>query len=332
MPSFRDPVSRALARTHTSRTGLVVGVWAGGDEIGLWHRGELPAGPASIFEIGSITKVFTGTLLADMAQEGVVGIGDRVSLHLPPGIEMPSRGREITLADLASHRSGLPGLPRGLLLPALTARRRNPYADWDAARLEAAIPRTRPRREPEKRFGYSNYGVGLLGHLLARRAGTSYDELVRRRICIPLGLHDTGTSVDRGRLAAGHGRGGRPTPHWELAALAGAGGLRSTATDLLAFLRLHAATASGAALAVAARETQRPRTKLGRGHVGLGWWIFPPGRRIPFRLLAHEGGTGGFRSFACLAPAADIGIVVLANQARPVGRLGLRVLRAATGR
>ncbi len=233
-------VSRALARKHISRTGLVVGVWTGGNEVDLWHRGELPAGPASIFEIGSITKVFTGTLLADMAQEGLVGLGDRVSLHLPPGVEMPSRGREITLTDLASHRSGLPAVPRSLLLKALMTRGRDPYADWDAARLEAAIPRTRPRREPEKRFGYSNYAVGLLGHLLARRAATSYDELVRRRICTPLGLRDTGTSVDGGRLATGHKRGGRETPHWQLAALDGAGGLRSTATDLLGFLRLHA--------------------------------------------------------------------------------------------
>lgn len=308
-----------------------MGVWTGANEVDLWHRGELPAGPASIFEIGSITKVFTGTLLADMAEEGLVGLGDRVSLHLPPGVEMPSRGREITLTDLASHRSGLPAVPRSLLLKALMTRGRDPYTDWDAARLEAAIPRTRPRREPEKRFGYSNYAVGLLGHLLARRAGTSYDELVRRRICTPLGLRDTGTSVDGGRLATGHKSGGRETPYWHFAALDGAGGLRSTATDLLGFLRLHA-DRTDARLAVAARETQRPRTKVARGHVGLGWMIFPPSRALPFDMLVHEGGTGGFRSFAGLAPGERIGVVVLANQARGVGALGRRLLRAVAGR
>jgi serine-type D-Ala-D-Ala carboxypeptidase/endopeptidase len=328
---MQAPVSRALARTHISRTGIVVGVWTGGNEVALWHRGELPDGPASIFEIGSITKVFTGTLLADMAQEGLVGLGDPVSLHLPPGIEMPSRGREITLTDLSSHRSGLPAVPRSLLLNALITRGRDPYADWDTARLEAAIPHTRPRREPEKRFRYSNYAVGLLGHLLARRAGTSYDELVRRRISAPLGLSDTGTEIDDGRLATGHRRNGRETPHWHLAALDGAGGLRSTATDLLCFLRLHA-DPTEAPLAVAARETQRPRTRFGRGHIGLGWMIFPPSRRLPFDMLVHEGGTGGFRSFAGLAPGERIGVVVLANQARGVGGLGLRLLKAATAR
>ena len=309
----------------------MVGVWrADAPEVGLWHRGELPAGPDSIFEIGSVTKVFTATLLTDMARDGLVGIDDPVSRHLPPGLEMPSRGREITLADLSSHRSGLPALPRGMLLPALTTRRGDPYAHLDAATLEAAIPRTRPRRPPEARFRYSNYGVGLLGHLLARRAGTSYDELVQQRICRPLGLRDTGTDVDGGRLATGHKRRGRPTGHWHLAALAGAGGLRSTAADLLGFLRLHA-DCSTSPLALAARETRRARTRAWRLHVGLGWMIAPPGRGIPYELLLHEGGTGGFRSFAAVAPSASVGVVVLANDTRPVGRLGLRVMRAALG-
>jgi D-alanyl-D-alanine-carboxypeptidase/D-alanyl-D-alanine-endopeptidase len=327
-----DPVGRTLERGHVSRTGIVVGVWRGGDQIGLWHRGELPAGPESLFEIGSITKVFTATLLADMAREGLVGIDDRVSLHLPPGVEMPLRGREITLADLSSHRSGLPALPKGLLVPALTTRRRGPYADWDAARLEAAIPRTRPRREPEKRFRYSNYGLGLLGYVLARRAGISYDELLRQRIAGPLGRQDTGTALDGGRLAGPHRISGRETSHWHFDALAGAGALRSTARDLLAFLRLHADRSSDGPLAVAARETQRPRTRLGRGHIGLGWMILPPVRRFPFELLMHEGGTGGFRSFAGRVPDRELGVVVLTNQARAVGRLGLRLLRAAAGR
>jgi D-alanyl-D-alanine-carboxypeptidase/D-alanyl-D-alanine-endopeptidase len=244
---------------------------------------------------------------------------------------MPSRGREITLADLSAHRSGLPALPKGLLVPALTTSRTDPYADWDAARLEAAIPRTRPRREPEKRFRYSNYGVGLLGYLLARRAGMSYDELVQRRIGMPLGLHDTGTALDGGRLATPHRFSGRETSHWHFDALAGAGALRSTARDLLGFLRLHA-DRSERPLAAAARETQRPRAKVGRGHVGLGWMIFPPVRRFPFELLLHDGGTGGFRAFAGLAPERELGVVVLTNQARPVGGLGLRLLRAASRR
>ena len=324
---MRDPVARTLARVRVPRTGLVVSVWRGRDRVDTWHRGHLPAGADTLFEIGSITKVFTATLLTGMTAAGEVDVDDPVQRHLPSGVEMPSRGRDITLADLASHRSGLPALPRGLLVPALTTRRRDPYARWDARRLEAAIPRTHPRRSPGERFRYSNYGVGLLGHALSLRARTSYDELIQQRICAPLGLADTGVSADDGRLAGGHTRRGRPTPHWHLGALAGAGGLRSTARDLVTFLRLHADPPL-TPLALAARETHRPRIRVGRGHVGLGWLILPATRRVPYEVLSHEGGTGGFRSFAAVVPEARVAVVVLSNHARSVGWLGLRLLAA----
>jgi serine-type D-Ala-D-Ala carboxypeptidase/endopeptidase len=312
----------------------VIGVrWRGA--TGFWQRGSLPDGPGTIFEIGSITKTFTATLLADMAREGTVALDDSVRRHLPEGVRLPLRGREITLEDLATHRSGLPGLPKGLLLPALTRDRRDPYARLDEARLTAAIAATRPRREPGRKVVYSNYGMGLLGHVLALRAGTTYEGLVRTRICEPLGLADTWIhtpSSEAGRVAAGHTWGGRSAPPWQLAALAGAGGLRSTAADLLAFLGLHA-PASESPLAAAAAETASARSPWRRLEIGLGWLIVPPGRGLPGRrsrhkLLMHEGGTGGFRSFAGCIPELDAGAVVLANQARSVGRLGLRLLDA----
>ena len=308
----------------------------GGREDGIWHRGRLPDGPRTIFEIGSITKVFTATLLADMAREGLVALDDPVQRWLPEGVRMPQRGRAITLEDLTGHRSGLPGLPKGLLLSATTRDRRDPYAGLGPERLEAAIERTAPRKEPGERFRYSNYAVGLLGHLLARRCGVGYERLVRMRLCEPLGLSDTWVQTplaDRGRVATPHDQWGRETGHWHLAALAGAGGLRSTAADLLAFLALHASREEGG-LAAAARETHRRRGAAGKAGVGLGWMILPAGMRMPWRrlpadVLFHEGGTGGFRSFAAVMPSTGLSVVVLANQARSVTRLGTQVLREA---
>ena len=200
---------------------MVAGALAGGPRV-TGIAGTCRHGPRSIFEIGSITKVFTATLLAEMAREGLVASDDPVQKWLPEGVRMPSRGREITLEDLSTHRSGLPRLPKGLLLSALTRDRGDPYARLDPARLEAAIPVTRPRKAPGERFHYSNYAVGLLGYLLARRAGRSYERLVRTRICEPLGLPDMWVQTpvaDRGawrrRTTGGGARSGTGTsPPW----------------------------------------------------------------------------------------------------------------------
>ena len=318
-----DPV---LSGVRLRRGGVAVGAWDGSETM-TWHAGTLPDGARSIFEIGSITKTFTATLLADMAREGLVSLDDPVERHLPPGWRVPRRGRAITLEDLASHRSGLPRLPKGLLATALTRERRDPYASIDSAWLEAAVARTPPRREPGRRASYSNYGAGLLGYALAHRAGCSYDALARRRICEPLGMRDTGTDVDGGRLAGGHSPLGRPVGHWHFDALAGAGALRSTAADLLAFLRLHAGEPAGP-LAEAAAATHAQRARAGRLAYALGWLILPPRRGLPFRAFFHDGGTGGFRSVAGFVPERRVAVVVLSSEVRGVARIGLRTLKA----
>lgn len=270
----------------------------------------------SVFEIGSITKTFTGLLLADMEREGLVAFDDPVAEHLP--VAPPVTGRPITLEALATHTSGLPRLPSGLLRTAYTRDRKDPYARLD---LLAAIPATRPKREPGGRAVYSNYGMGLLGYALAHRAGMPYGDLVRERITAPLGLAHT--ALDTPGLVQGHTWRGRPTPPWNLADLAGAGGLRSTAADLLAYLALH--SRSDIPLAESARETRRPRAKLHGGRLGLGWLLMPDG------TILHEGGTGGFRAFAGAVPDTGDAVVVLAGQARSAARLGLQLLGERRG-
>ena len=313
------------------RAGLVVGYLAGGEEqvAGYGHTGPATPGdpdtpgPGTIFEIGSITKVFTGLRLADLAAHGVVGLDDPVARHLP----VPE-GWEMTLGDLSSHAAGLGRNPRGTLRSWLRDRR-NPFASLSAEDVHEGLARTRLRRRPGKRARYSNLGAGLLGQALERAAGQPYERLVRERICLPLGMSDTvvvPSAEQAARVAVGHTRRGRPVPPFEVPALPGAGALRSTAADMLRFLKANLDPASTPRAAPLER-IQQPRHRMGRGmQVGLGWLIArSPEPAGP--LLWHNGGTNGFRSFAAVARDRGIAVVVLSNAARSVDRLGLRFVR-----
>jgi serine-type D-Ala-D-Ala carboxypeptidase/endopeptidase len=335
-PDVEPLVAELLVRHAGRHVGVAVGVLS---RERSWVMGSGTAGPDgpsppaanTIFEVGSVTKVFTATLLADMVEEGLVALEDPVQRYLPAGVELPVRGRPITLADLATHTAGLPRLPHGFLLRSVR-HRRNPYAWFTADDLYAGLPATRPRREPGARPRYSNLGYGLLGHALALRAGRSYEQLVQERICRPLGLADTCVSVPataRDRFAQGHSRRGRPVPHWHLPALAGAGALRSTVADLLVLLRLQLGDGDPA-LARAAALTQVPRARHRGAAVGLGWTRWPLSG-TEHELLFHNGGTGGFRSLVAFVPATHTAVVVLSNSTRSVDALGFRILERING-
>jgi CubicO group peptidase (beta-lactamase class C family) len=176
-----------------------------------------------VFEIGSITKVFTTLVLADMARRGEVALDDPVAQYLPADVIMPKRGgRRIALIDLATHTSGLPRRP-GDIAPADWA---NPYADYSIVQLYAFLGRYRLRRDIGAAHLYSNLGMGLLGHALALRAGGDFETLVRKRITAPLGMVDTAMALTPGmrtRLAKGHDAERRPVANWDFDALAGPG-------------------------------------------------------------------------------------------------------------
>jgi CubicO group peptidase (beta-lactamase class C family) len=329
----QDCVEAVLDRHARKHVGIAVGVcWQ--DATWTFARGRVsagrsePPGADTIFEIGSITKVFTAIVLADMEQEGLVALEDPAQRYLPKGVELPVRGRAITLLDLATQTSGLPRLPKGLLWRSLR-QRANPYAGFTSDQFEKAIGRTRLRRAPGEKLRYSNLGFGLLGYLLALRTGTSYEQLVLERICDPLELTDTRISIPAEalpRFADGHNRRGHPVPHWELPALAGAGALRSSVADLLRFLQLQQQEPTSR-LGRAAQTTHEPRAHRGRLTQGLGW-VSLPLRGHPHRVLWHNGGTGGFRSFIGFVKETQTAVAVLSNCSRSVDAVGFRILEA----
>ncbi|MGY0460285.1 serine hydrolase domain-containing protein [Kitasatospora sp. cg17-2] len=298
-----------------------------------------PPGPDTLFEIGSVTKVFTSLALARLTLAGTVTLDDPLAEvladALPAGATVPAKGTEpLALRHLATHTSGLPRLPAGMLLSSLLSPNKpDPYAHCTAETLLAGLGRTRLRATPGRSFRYSNLGAGLLGLALAHRAGVGYGELVRREVCEPLGLADTvlePSPEQTARLAPGHTPGGRPVPAWHLADLAGAGGLRSTAADLAVLLRAQLAvdtaeTPLGPAIALT-REVRHRVNPVAWMHLG---WL---GHRLHARQgghlqIWHNGGTGGYRSFVAFDPERQVGVIVLANTRRSVDTPAVRLLR-----
>ncbi len=268
----------------------------------------------AVFEIGSLTKTLTGALLADMVLNGEVSYDEPVQKFLPADVHLQVRGRPITLLDLATHRSGLPRL--GQFGPA--ADPENPFGSIDAAELYAFLRQFRPERAPEAQFEYSNTGVGLLGHVLARRAGQSYEALLRERLLTPLGMNETGIALRpelEARLVDGWTDVGYPTAHWTLPALAGAGAIRSTLHDMRIYLRalMHPdASRVGRAL----REAAAVKWHGPSGEtVALAWFHgvtkTAKGQEVP-RIL-HFGATAGFKSYAIWVPGTGRAAVVLAS-------------------
>jgi serine-type D-Ala-D-Ala carboxypeptidase/endopeptidase len=313
--------------------GIVVGVIdAKGSRIisyGSLEKGDKrPLDGDTLFEIGSITKVFTALLLTDMAQRGEVQLDDPIGKYLPPTVKLPERdGRQITLVDLATHTSGLPRMPANFR----PKDPENPYADYTEEQLFAFLSSYELIRDVGIKFEYSNLGFGLLGQGLARRAGTDYETLVEHRICDPLGMRGTRITLTpdmERRFAVGHSADLVTVSRWDIPALAGAGALRSSANDLLKFL---AATMgyTQTALAPAMKAMLSVNRPTGQPFIdtALGWTIDTRGGN---EIIWKNGGTGGYRTFIGYAPKSGVGIVALSNSATNAGvdDLGLHLLDA----
>jgi D-alanyl-D-alanine-carboxypeptidase/D-alanyl-D-alanine-endopeptidase len=275
----------------------------------------------TIFEIGSITKVFTSLLLADMVSRNEVALEDPAAKYLHESVKMPERGgKSITLLDLATHSSGLPRLPTNLK----PKDPLNPYAGYSVDDLYQFLSSYTLPRDPGSEFEYSNVGGGLLGHLLASRAGTDYESLIGTRITRPLGMPDTGITLSssmKQRMATGHTAMLTPVANWDFPTLAGAGALRSSANDMLTFLEAFLGYKESP-LAPAMKAMLEVRRPAGEMKIGLGWLLHSAdGKEIAW----HNGGTGGFRSFLGYDPEARIGVVVLSN-AGGVDDIGFHLL------
>jgi CubicO group peptidase (beta-lactamase class C family) len=309
----RAALANRVEGGHT--VGIEIGLATADGRSFLGHGATAKGGPPpardTVFEIGSITKTFTALLLADMTERHEVALDDPVSKYLPANVTVPARnGRAITLADLTTHTSGLPRIPSNMDATSLD----NPYATYDATKLYAFLSGYQLTRDPGAQWEYSNLGAGLLGHALARRAGMSYEQLVKTRILDPLGMASTSitlTADQRRRAATAHDEGLNPVSMWDLDALAGAGALRSTADDLLTYAAAHAGLIDTPLKA--AMERMRAFRRPGQTPAmeqAMGWLVLKP---LGSEVFLHDGGTHGFRSAITIDPAHKRAAVAWAN-------------------
>ncbi len=286
-----------------------------------------PLGGDTVFEIGSITKVFTALLLADMSLRGEVALDDPVSKYLPDTVKVPSRnGRPITLLDLATYTSGLPRIPDGISNTA-----DNPYAAYGAEQLYAFLSSHTLRFVPGRHYEYANLGFGLLGHALALRGGRSYEEMIVSRICEPLGLQDTRITLAasmRERPALTHFSTLQSASNWDFQAMAGAGALRSTANDLCRFMKAACFSEPGSPLQPAFAlllQTRRP-TDAPNVKAALGWFVTSG---HDDEIVWKDGMTGGYAAYAGFSTRLKSGAVLVSNAANALNDLGLHLTNPA---
>lgn len=280
----------------------------------------------TVFDIGSISKLFAALALADMVARGQMAMEDPLSKYLPPDLRVPDfKGRPITLLDLTTYSPGLPGWPADM--PALSEK---PFPDYSVDQLYQALSRVTLEAPPGTKYVYSNFGFGLLGVALARHAGMDFETLIVSRICKPLGMESTRIGLSpqmRKRVAPGHHKKLAKITSWTLPpAFAAAGAFRSTANDLLKFLaaamgaRRSPLAPAFAQLLRIERPADQPDTR-----VGAGWFTT---RGHGDRLIWKDGGVLGYSSFLGYSAQHHNGAVVLANGGLGVRNLGKHLLNA----
>jgi D-alanyl-D-alanine-carboxypeptidase/D-alanyl-D-alanine-endopeptidase len=318
---------------HRVADGISIG-YIEGDHYGIVHLGSATrsgknADNLTQYEIGSISKVFTGILLADAVLRGQVDLNAPAAVDNAAGIRLPSHdGKAITWLDLSTHRSGLPRLA-GNFAP---TDAKDPYRGYDAKQAAAFVNDYALPRQPGEKHEYSNLGASILGYLLAQQAGKTYDELLRERITAPLKMTDSAVELNEAqakRLAAPHDRVGSTTSPWTFEDLPGAGGIHANMRDMMRFAKAQLeppAEPVGEAIELAWKQ-QRDADKSGPA-MGLGWMIAGDGQ-----TRWHNGGTGGFHTAIFINRELKAAAIVLCNTSvdQPIDLLAMQIIQKAAG-
>lgn len=276
----------------------------------------------TIYEIGSISKVFTGILLAQQILDGDLKVDDKINDFLPDSVKVPVMGNQaITFGHLSDHTSGLPRLPSNFS----PANLNNPYADYTVKQLYDFIANYTPTREVGSQYEYSNLAQGLLGHILAENKHMVYEELMIQTIADPLEMQETRIVFSKKmkeHLAYGHSA-NMVVENWDIPTLAGAGAIRSSTSDMAKFIAANLHLVESPIISAMNLSHEKRHEKARGMGVGLGWHIK---KGENGEVYWHNGGTGGYRSFAGFVKETGTGIVVLTNSDQSSEDIGMYLL------
>lgn len=278
---------------------------------------QLPDASKSIFEIGSVTKIFTSLLLAKEVVGGNMHLEDPISKYLPDSIpRLAWHGHPISLVQLSNHTAGFPRLPENIFTT--NAVLADPYRHYKVDSLFHFLKKYKVSSQTGVNFSYSNLGAGVLGVALERHNNKSFEQLVIDNICLPLGMKNT--SLKDAGVVQGYNEKGRPTSYWHLESLAGSGAIRSTLDDMIIFMK--AQVGSKNKLTKAIHLTHQITFANDDQIMALGWRIKKAGNK---KIFHHSGGTGGFRSFVAFDDESQKAIIILSNAALDITAIGFSI-------
>jgi len=317
LKSVLDRQVDSIARQYIQKSntvGLSIGILNNG-VVQTYGYGEIEKGKGklpdanTIFEIGSITKTFTASILAYYVNAGKISLSDPITKYLPDSLSANPELKKIKIINLSNHTSGLPSLPANFEYGGMD--RLNPYKSYNEKMLFASLKTCKLRSVPGEVYAYSNQAVGLLGLILERVSGETYEQLVQHVVTGPLKMSSTCqqlTHLLSGRLVKVYDADGDETRPWDFDALAACGCLRSTVNDLLLYAKANIKCESSSLSNAFGLSHQ---VTFSKGPVvGLGWHLY---QVKDDKYYWHNGGTGGCRSFLIFNIEKKIAVAVISN-------------------
>ena len=321
--------------------------------IQTFNYGEIKKGSGieptydTLYEIGSMTKTFTAILAVQLQNEGLLSLDDPIIKFLPEFTDSNFDKNNVTLYHLLTHTSGISEFSLRVFISQMfsimsTGKSRITQYEYNTEKFLNYISTLKLKNPPGSTWMYSNLGFGLVGKILERITGNSYENLVKHRICDVLDMKDTGIDVfdsHKNDLAIGYSFRSKQADYWNVPAIEAAGSLRSTTSDMIKFLKANlglSQTKLSPILEYCQNIKNTPQIPLSMKFftksVGislssfrLGWFVFP---QENVDILGHDGGTEGFSSFMCMNLENQSSAVILTNRAmKPVHKLGISLIK-----